>query len=124
MLKVLLASQDKNSFCDMIDAFQSRSVQVDLAQSGTLALTMIAKTPYNLLITDEHLIDMTSRSLIERTVTLNPLMNCVAINTLSNKDFHEKFEGMGVLMQFPPSPDAKDVQKLLDHIEKIDSLSK
>jgi len=124
MIKVLLVSQDKNSFFDMIDAFKSRNVQVYLAQSGTLALTMIEKTLYNLLITDEHLPDMTGRFLIEKTVTLNPLMNCVAISTLSYEDFHEEFEGMGVLMQFPPSPDAQDVQKLLDHLEKIYSLSK
>ena len=124
MIKILLASSGKDAFSDMMDAFQSQNVQVDLAQSGEIALTMITDASYNLLITDENLPDMSGKSLVEKTITCNPLMNCVAVSTLSHKDFHEETEGLGILMQFPPSPGKQDVQKLLDHLNKIYSLSK
>ncbi|MBU1344418.1 MAG: hypothetical protein KKE44_06770 [Proteobacteria bacterium] len=124
MIKVLLACRDSALFLDMIDAFQSRSVRIDPMQSGSSALTMMADGSYHLLITDEHLPDMTGKALIEKTITLNPFINCVAVSTLSHKRFHDEYEGLGVLMQLPPTPDTADVQKLLDHLDKIHLLLK
>ncbi|MBU0465474.1 MAG: hypothetical protein KKD21_13695 [Proteobacteria bacterium] len=124
MIKVLLASRNSALFSDMIDAFQSHNVRIDPVQSGSNALTMIADGLYNLLITDEDLSDMSGKTLIEKTITLNPFMNCVVVSTLSHKDFHEEFEGLGVLMQFPPIPGTTDVQNLLDHLDKIHCLYK
>ncbi len=126
MIKGLLVSREKARFSDMINAFQGRDIQVDSVESGALALNLIVDidASYDLLITDEHLPDMTGRALVEEAITRNPLMNCVAVSTLSKKDFHEEYEGMGVLMQFSPAPGTEDVQKLLDHLDKIYSLSK
>lgn len=124
MITALLASSDKTHFSDMIDAFQNRSIRIDPVQTGSLALTLIAQSHYNLLITDEDLSDMSAKTLVERTITLNPFINCVVVSRLSHKDFHEAFEGLGVLMQFPPEPGTTDVQKLLDHLNKIQLVTK
>ncbi|MFH2093732.1 MAG: response regulator [Pseudomonadota bacterium] len=124
MITTLLACRDNTLFSNLIDTFQNQGIQIDSVSSGSLALTMMTDRSYNLLITDEHLPDMTGIDLIKKTITLNPLINCVAVSTLSHKDFHEKTEGMGVLMQFPPKPDVKTVQALLDHLDKIYALSK
>ena len=124
MISVLLASPDKTHFSDMIDAFHGRSIRIDPVQTGSLALTMVAESHYNLLITDEDLPDMSAKTLVERTISLNPFMNCVVTSRLSHKAFHEAFEGLGVLMQFPPHPDTTDVQKLLNHLDKIQLLYK
>ena len=124
MIKVILASRGKAHFSDMIDAFQIRSILIEQVQSGGAVLKMIADGSYNLLIADEHLPDMTGKSLIKNIITQNPFMNCVAVSTLSHKEFHEEFEGIGVLMQFHPTSGAKDVQKLLDHLGRIHSLLK
>ncbi|MBC8440792.1 MAG: hypothetical protein H8D87_14075 [Deltaproteobacteria bacterium] len=124
MINVLLASSDKAHFSDMINAFQDHGIRIDPVQTGDLALTMVADSRYNMLITDEDLPDMSAKTLIERTITLNPFMNCVVASTLSSNDFHEAFEGLGVLMQFPRTPGRTDVQKLIDHLNKIESLSK
>jgi DNA-binding response OmpR family regulator len=118
MINALLASSDKAHFSNMIAAFQSHNIQIDPVQKGSLALTMVAESSYNLLITDEDLSDMSGKTLIERTISLNPFMNCVVVSRLSHKDFHEEFEGLGVLMQFPLEPGTTDVQKLLDHLGK------
>lgn len=124
MIKILLVTQDDAAFSDMIHAFETRNTQIEILPSGALALSSITDNSYDLLITDEHLSDMTGKELIEKTVTQNPLMNCVAISSLEHKEFHDTYEGMGVLMQFPPTPGMDDVQKLLDHLDKIYSLLK
>lgn len=124
MINVLLASRGSDSFSTMIQTFQSRNIRLDQPESGASTLSMMADGDYHLLITDEHLTDMSGKTLIEKATAQDPFMNCVAVSTLSHKDFHEAYEGLGVLMQFPPAPGTEDVQKLLDHLEKIHSLYK
>lgn len=124
MINIVLASREMDRFSGMVETFQKHAVNVDPAPSGASALSMIKDGSHNLLIADEHLPDMTGRALIEKTIVQNPLINCVAVSTLSHEDFHEDYEGMGVLMQFPPTPTAEDVQNLLNHLDKIYSLSK
>lgn len=122
-MTVLLASREKALFSEMIEAFHSRNIQIDPVRSGSLALALMANGSHNLLIADEHLPDMSGKTLIEKSISLNPFVNCVAVSRLSSEAFHEEFEGMGVLMQFSPGPGRTDVQKLLDHLNKISSLS-
>ncbi len=124
MINVLLASRNSDSFSNMMQTFQSHNIQIDQTKSGESALSMMTDGDYHLLITDEHLTDMNGKTLIDKTTAQDPFMNCVAVSTLSHKDFHEAYEGMGVLMQFPPVPSAEDAQKLLDHLDKIHSLYK
>jgi len=124
MINILLANRNNDSFSNMIETFQSRNIQLDQVESGESALSMMADGDYHLMITDEHLTDMSGKTLIEKTTAQDPFMNCVAVSTLSHKDFHEAYEGMGVLMQFPPVPGTEDAQKLLDHLDKIHSLYK
>ena len=123
MANILLATRDKTPFSQMIDAFESNGYKVDTAESGSSALSEIERGGYHLLIADEELPDMSGKTLVEKTIAQNPMMDCVAISTLSEGDFHEAFEGMGVLMQFPPEPGKTDVQKLMAHLDKIASLS-
>lgn len=123
MATILLASGNKTPFSRMIDAFESNGYKVDTADSGKTALAEIEQGSHRLMIADEKLPDMSGKTLVEKSVARNPMMDCVAVSTLSEEDFHEAFEGMGVLMQFPPEPDPTDVQKLLSHLDKIASIS-
>lgn len=124
MTNILLATGDKSRFSEMIETFQSYGCRVNTVDSGSSALAEIEGKSCDLLISDENLPDMTGKTLVEKTVSANPLMDCVAASSLSEEDFHEAFEGMGVLMQFPLEPGKEDVRKLMNHLEKIAFLSK
>lgn len=124
MIKLLLITGDQTAFSDMTDAFKKYDVQIDIAQTCDFALTMIKDACYDLLIADEHLPDMSAEKCIKKVVIQNPLINCVAVSSLSHKDFHDTYEGMGVLMQFPHKPSFADVQKLMQHLDKIHKWSK
>lgn len=124
MTNVLLATQEPERFSTMIKTFQNHNAQVTPVRLGKLALSMMADGDYQLLIADEHLADMSGGKLIKKTITFNPFINCVAVSRLPHKAFHDAYEGMGVLMQFPPEPGTGDVQKIVDHLDKIHALSK
>ena len=124
MATILLVSGECGKFKEMTDAFGRHAINVMCVQTGEAALGAIRDTSCLALVVDEHLQDMAGRALIEKIIVQNPLMNCVAVSTLSHDDFHEAYEGMGVLMQFPPVPSGKDAQNLMDHLEKIHALFK
>ncbi len=124
MINVILAREDNPPFLDMIETLETQDITVDQAGSGESALRTMQDAAYDLLITGENLPDMTGRELVEKTVMKNPLINCVAVSSLSPEAFHEAYEGLGVLMQFPPTPDTADVEKLLYHLNKIYALSR
>ncbi|MFH1153928.1 MAG: hypothetical protein V1793_08930 [Pseudomonadota bacterium] len=124
MINIVLASGEIDRFSAMVDALNSHGIKVTPVHSGALALSMISNGSCDVLIADELLPDMTGKVLITKTVARNPFINCVAVSKLSHEDFHEEYEGMGVLMQFPPTPAPAEVENLLNHLDKIASLSK
>ncbi len=94
-------------------------VHAFIADSGKSALKIISNKTFDLVITDEMLSDMTGLQLVKELISISPMLNCAAISSLSSEDFHEAFEGLGILMQLPSVPGKDDIEKLLTHLNKI-----
>ncbi len=122
MILILLVTQDRASFSDLAAVLKENNVEVMWVESGKEALSIVTDKFVHLLLADEQLSDMTALELIKEVVSINPMINCAAVSSLSPEDFHEAYEGLGVLMQIPPSPGAKDGEKLLAHLKKIYSM--
>ena len=121
---ILLVTSDKKSLADFSLALvQDNKAELLIAASGDEALNILAARDINLVITDENLKDMTGLEFITKLVTINPMINCAALNSLSHDDFHEASEGLGILMQLPSSPGQEDALNLLRHLNKILNLS-
>jgi hypothetical protein len=52
----------------------------------------------------------------------NAMINLAVVSSLSHEDFHEASEGLGILVQLPPSPGEEDGSKLFETITQIVSL--
>ena len=128
MIQAIIVGSDRNLFVELEHVLNQHSIQTDWTDSGKSALTLLTELPYTnnrsgvLLITDETLADMDGRELVEQAITQSPMTNCAAISSLSSKDFHEAFEGLGVLMALPVQPKAEDGQALVDHLKHIAAL--
>ena len=120
MINVLLVSSNEETFSRFTSALQKhRDIRIARAESGGSALTFIADTAFDLVVTDETLDDMSGLDFAKKLVSQNPFANCAAISRLSSEDFHEVSEGLGLLMQLPPQPGAEHAQQLLTHYAKI-----
>ena len=119
MIQVLLVSREKSVFKKLETAFSENKITTKWTDSAQKALSMLSKEKFDLFITHEQLPDMTGRDLVEKVVFINAMMNSVVISSLPHKDFHEAYEGLGVLMQFPLEPGKEQVQDLLDHLNRI-----
>jgi DNA-binding response OmpR family regulator len=119
MIHVLLVSREKNVFKDLEAAFSDIKITFDWTDSAQNALSKLSKEKFDLFITEEQLPDTTGRDLIEKVLFKNAMMDSVVLSALSHEDFHEAYEGLGVLMQFPVVPGKKQARDLLNHINRI-----
>ncbi|PIE68375.1 MAG: hypothetical protein CSA21_07800 [Deltaproteobacteria bacterium] len=87
--------------------------------SGAAVLETLSQGGWQLVAIDEKLEDMTGLALLNRIAEQHPFVNTALVSTLSEEDFHEETEGLGVLLKLPSPPDAEAAAKLLAHYRSI-----
>ena len=124
MLKLLLVSPDQDALSDLASTLvQSSDVDLSWAESGETALQRASINPFDLIITDEMLGDMTGLEFAARLLTVNPLINCAAVSRLSPEKFHEVSEGLGMMGHLPVRPGKELAAELLQRLKYIKSLT-
>lgn len=122
-MSCLIVSRDKEIFSSVEQALIKNNMDIEWIDSGKKLLSLLAEHPtdkkVDLVIIDGNLPGENARDLVEQVIMQSPMTNCVATSALSPEDFHETFEGFGVLMQLPLKPEARDAQNLVTHLNKI-----
>lgn len=120
MFEFLLVTSEKNALSALASALEKHDdTHLSWAESGSKALSMVSDTPVDLLITDEKLEDMTGLELATRLLSINPMINCAAVSTLSPEKFHVASEGLGLMAQLSSNPSAEEAKKLFSHLKDI-----
>jgi DNA-binding NtrC family response regulator len=119
MISTLMVSGDKNFFADIESVLAENNIRSCWSGSATNALSRLSEDSIDLVIIEESLPDMAGRQFIEKIVMKNPMINCVVASPLNKNEFHEAYEGLGVLMQFPAVPGKEEAEKLLAHMKHI-----
>ena len=119
MIKFLIATPDKNPLADFVAGLEKNNdVELIWADTGEMALTKISDMPIDLVVADETLSDMTGLTFAAKLISVNPMINCAVVSSLSKRDFHEASEGLG-LVQLPKNPGEKQAAELIQHIKNI-----
>ncbi len=117
MVTLLLVSNNRN-FISTVSEYLEKA-KIFRANSGNEALDMIANKSINLVITDESLGDMTGLEFAKKLISINPMVDCAVVSSLSSKDYHEASEGLGLMMQLPVQPEKRHLEQLLLQVNKI-----
>ena len=121
-MSCLIVSRDKEIFSSVEQALIKNHMDIEWIDSGKKLLSLLSNPTdkkIELVIIDGNLPDENARDLVEKVIMQAPMTNCVATSALSPEDFHETFEGFGVLMQLPLKPNTQDAQNLVTHLNKI-----
>lgn len=124
MTRILLISPKKDIFKAIEDCFKKHKIATDWTDTAAKALLILLDGNLDLIILHEQLQDMNGRQLVEKIITQNAMLNCVVLSKLSKEEFHEAYEGLGVLMQFSLTPTQEDAQALIDYMARIKMISK
>ncbi len=120
MFRLLLIGMENDNFLGIVKALrENNSVELDRADSGGGALASLMGKTADLVVAAEHLADMSGLEFAAKLVVQNPVVNCALVSSLSEADFHEASEGLGILAQLPPEPDASQAASLIKKLDVI-----
>jgi DNA-binding NarL/FixJ family response regulator len=120
MLKILLVSRNNSSLSGLSSALAARTdIELATSASGQKALETLSQKAFDLVVADEDLGDMTALDLSRRLLKINPMINCAVVSSLSEEEFHEVSEGLGIMAKLPKQPGAKDANELIENLKQI-----
>lgn len=123
MLRVLSVNEDESHVKKMLQTLSERvGVQVVHAVNAKFGLERVGFQEVDLVIVAEELPDSSGCEFIENLTRVNPFVPCAMLSELDPDDFHEKTEGLGVLMQLPQQPEESDAIKLLEKLAEISKI--
>lgn len=120
MLRILLATQRPEALHSFMETLSSiPEVRLDRAASGAEALSAVRASSPHLVIVDCELPDVKPIDLITQLLTIDAMVGSAVLSPLSEREFHEAFEGLGVLCRLPMEPDGNDALELSAKLKKV-----
>lgn len=119
-LIVLIVAKDISRFSELGARLRrQQEIELVIEATGAAGFLLLKNKQIDLAIVDEQFDDMSGIAFVKQLVKSNPLVNTAIVSTLSEEEFHEATEGLGVLMQLPEQPQEKNAETLLAILEKI-----
>ena len=124
MIKILLVTSERESFSEFASALgKNDDVELSWAANGQEALEEIPDNPFDLVVVNENIGDMTGIEFMRKLLMINPMINCAAVSSLAHEEFHEASEGLGVLMQLSLSLGEFEAEDLLKRLKNLKDLT-
>lgn len=119
MLHIVLATARPQAMQAFAAALSSNP-EVDLQSviSGAEALEA-ARTAPHLVIIDADLPDTAPLDLAQKLLMVNAMVNTAVVSPLSDEEFHEASEGLGILGRLPNDPGMSDADELLHKLRLV-----
>lgn len=99
-------------------AQQGRAV-VQRTARGEKALVAARIDRPHLVVLDEQVRDLAGPELVRRLLSLDAAIGVAVISSRQAGEFHEAYEGLGVLAQLPQNPGLAHAHLLLDQVERL-----
>jgi len=95
--------------------------EVNLQQvtSGAEALEAARTTAPQLMIIDADLPDTAPLDLAKKLLMVNAMVNTAVVSPLTDEEFHEAAEGLGILGRLPSDPGVSDASELLHKLRTV-----
>lgn len=125
MMNFLLVCNDKDSLKQLQSGLEKQAdCSISRAVSGEDALSSLTdpSVSYDLVIVDKELDQSPGKDWVEKIVAVNAMVNTALVSDLSDEDFHEYTEGLGVLMKISPTPDEAEATLVVERLSKVLSL--
>ena len=120
MLRIVLATARQEAIHPFAEGLASDpEVRLEQVSSGAEALGAVRTDSPHLVIIDSALPDTESLSLVKDLLMVNAMVNTAVVSPLSDQEFHEASEGLGVLARLPLAPGKSDAAELLRKLRQV-----
>ena len=120
MVDILLVTARGESLRPFVEGLsRDPGVRLDIVSSGAEALGVVQTQAPQLLIVDSTSERLDSFDLVRRIIGVNAMVNTAVASPLSEEDFHETGEGLGILCRLPADPGPEDSKALLQKLRNL-----
>ena len=120
MLRIVVATTRPHGLQAFTTALSSNpEVHLEFVSTEAEALEAVGTSAPQLVIIDQNLNDSGALELVPKLLRLNAMVNTAVVSSLSEEEFHEASEGLGVLGRLPEEPDGKDAADLLRKLKAV-----
>jgi DNA-binding response OmpR family regulator len=120
MPRIVLATPRPEAWQAFAAALSSDpEVQFTRVVSGAAALEAARAFAPHLMIIDSDLPDTGPLDLVRKLLMVNAMVNTAVVSPLTDAEFHEASEGLGVLGRLPAKPDMSHAADLLHKLRKV-----
>jgi len=120
MKHILLITSPQKKFTEFVDGLtRERTVEVIRTNSSKAALEGLSDATPDLVIIDEEVGGTPGLKIAHDILMKNAMVNQVLVSSLSSDEFHEASEGLGIMLQLPPEPDAAQAEIVLKTLRKM-----
>lgn len=108
MKSIVIVTQELDNWGDFTAELGAKcQMDVIQARSGAEAIATAREKKTAAMVIDQELGDMKGIDLVPQLLRIDAFVHIALISGQSEEVFHEAAEGLGILMQLPPRPDAQ-----------------
>lgn len=115
----LLVTTRADELARFMDGLAEAGVKTVVVESKDEALDAVRAKMPDLVVVDRDLPGIGSLALVLELLKVNAMVNTAVVSDLSEEEFHEESEGLGVLSRVPPTPLEDDAKELVDKLRGL-----
>ena len=120
MLRIVLATERLEAMQAFVGALSSNpEVRLQHVTSGAEVMEAVRVSAPHLVIIDSVLADHEPLELVQKLLMVNAMLNTAVVSPMSEAEFHEASEGLGVLARLPKEPGETDATDLLGKLRMV-----
>lgn len=120
--RIMLASRENERLAPLAEGlWMLTNSEIHQAKSRLEAMHLLREKRIDLVVIDETLSDVPGLELAKLVAREHPFVNCILVDGASPAGFHERTEGLGLLMQLPSPPDMADAKSIMSQLAAIDA---
>ncbi|MGM0452815.1 MAG: hypothetical protein ACQERN_06600 [Thermodesulfobacteriota bacterium] len=115
MKQILIATQQPDRFSPLAGRVKAQSdYTIAWADTTQKLFDAVSATPPKLTIIDAHIDGKSGIALAREAIMKNAMADIAVVSSLSEEEFHEASEGLGIVAQLPPAPDETHAGRLIE----------
>lgn len=118
--KILFVTARPAQLKEFSEAFSlDKKLGLVMVNSSKEAIAAAREIKPALAIVDDQVRGVAGLDIIRRLIEENAFIQTAAISDLTDEEFHNRSEGLGVLMQLPLVPEKNDAHKLIEQLKQV-----
>ena len=120
MSSIVMATSQPARWRDFLQVLENKSgAQTEVVSTGDEVLQSARGKNLLAVILTQDVEGMAGAEVVHRLIAINAMIHVAWASALTEEEFHEATEGLGILMKLSPTPDIEEASCLAERLEKM-----